>query len=70
MSERETGVVKWFSNKKGYGFIARDSGGGDVFVHFRSIQGDGYRSLKDGQKVEYTVTTGKNGLQAEDVAAV
>lgn len=67
---RETGIVKWFSNKKGYGFIARDTGGGDVFVHFRSIRGEGYRSLKDGQRVEYAVVTGKNGLQAEDVNAL
>ena len=70
MSERETGIVKWFSNKKGYGFIARDAGGGDVFVHFRSIRGEGYRSLKDGQPVEYAVATRKNGLQAEDVSAL
>ena len=69
MSERETGTVKWFSNKKGYGFIARDAGGGDVFVHFRSIRGDGYRSLRDGEQVEYAVVTCKNGLQAEDVIA-
>jgi cold shock protein len=67
MSERETGAVKWFSNKKGYGFIARDAGGDDVFVHFRSIEGDGYRSLKDGQRVEYCVVPGKNGMQAEEV---
>jgi CspA family cold shock protein len=69
MSERETGVVKWFDNAKGYGFIQREQGD-DVFVHFRSIQGDGYRSLDDGQRVEFTVTQGQKGLQAEEVSAV
>jgi cold shock protein len=69
MSERETGVVKWFDNAKGYGFIQREQGD-DVFVHFRSIQGDGYRSLDDGQRVEFTVTQGQKGLQAEEVSAI
>jgi CspA family cold shock protein len=66
MSERETGTVKWFSNAKGYGFIEREQGE-DVFVHFSAIRSEGYRTLKEGQRVEFTVTTGKKGLQAEDV---
>ncbi len=68
MSERETGTVKWFNNTKGYGFIARDQGD-DVFVHFRSISGEGYRSLQEGQRVEFAVTQGQKGLQAVDVSA-
>ncbi len=66
MSDREQGIVKWFNDSKGFGFIQRDSGE-DIFVHFRAIQGDGYRSLKDGEKVEYTVVEGQKGLQAEEV---
>jgi CspA family cold shock protein len=69
MSEREQGTVKWFNNSKGYGFIQRDKGD-DVFVHFRAIRGEGYRSLEDGQRVEFTVKDGEKGLQAEDVAVV
>jgi len=69
MSERIVGTVKWFNNGKGYGFIARE-GGEDVFVHFSAIQGDGYRSLEEGQKVEFTVETGPKGLQAADVVPV
>ncbi len=69
MADRETGTVKWFNNTKGYGFIAREEGE-DVFVHFSSISGDGYRSLEEGQSVEFIVTDGKKGLQAEDVTVV
>lgn len=69
MADRESGVVKWFNNSKGYGFIQRDQGG-DVFVHFRAIRGDGYRTLVEGQRVEFTVTQGQKGLQAEDVTVV
>ncbi len=69
MSERETGTVKWFSNAKGYGFIEREQGE-DVFVHFSAISSEGYRTLKEGQRVEFTVTTGEKGLQAEDVMKV
>lgn len=69
MSERETGTVKWFSNAKGYGFIEREEGE-DVFVHFSAIRSEGYRTLKEGQRVEFTVTTGDKGLQAEDVMKV
>ena len=66
MSDREQGIVKWFNDSKGFGFIQRNSGE-DIFVHFRAIQGDGYRSLKDGEKVEFTVVEGQKGLQAEEV---
>ena len=62
----EQGVVKWFNESKGYGFIER-SGGGDVFVHFSAIQGDGYRSLEDGVEVEFDVEQGPKGLQAINV---
>ena len=61
------GKVKWFSSEKGYGFIAQDEGGDDVFVHFSAIQGDGYRSLNEGDQVEFRVEQGQKGLQAADV---
>jgi len=64
---REKGKVKWFNASKGFGFITRDSGD-DIFVHFRSIQGSGHRVLRDGQRVEFAVSEGSKGLQAEDVA--
>ncbi|MEL0169017.1 MAG: cold-shock protein [Pseudomonadaceae bacterium] len=64
---RETGTVKWFNTSKGFGFITRDDGG-DVFVHFRSIQGEGHRALQEGQRVSYVVANRDKGLQAEDVA--
>lgn len=66
MAERETGTVKWFNNSKGFGFIERQDGE-DVFVHFNQIRGDGYKSLDDGQQVEFSVTKGDKGFQAEDV---
>ena len=66
MSERQTGTVKWFDNGKGYGFIERE-GGKDLFVHFRAISGEGYRSLEDGQQVEFTEVEGQKGPQAENV---
>ena len=62
----EQGVVKWFNESKGYGFIERSSGG-DVFVHFSAIQGDGYRTLEDGVEVEFDVEQGPKGLQAINV---
>lgn len=68
MSNRETGTVKWFDNAKGYGFIQRPQGE-DVFVHYRAIRGDGYRTLQEGQAVQFNVVKGQKGLQAEDVAA-
>jgi CspA family cold shock protein len=66
MSERENGTVKWFSNNKGYGFIEREDGP-DVFVHFSAIQSDGYRSLEEGQQVEFTIEDGPKGPQAAAV---
>ena len=67
MDDRESGKVKWFNNNKGFGFIEREGGKDDVFVHFRAIRGDGYRTLTEGQAVTFLVTEGKKGLQAEDV---
>ena len=61
-----TGTVKWFNETKGYGFIAQEDGP-DVFVHFSAIQGDGFKTLTDGQKVAFTVTDGQKGPQAENV---
>ncbi|WP_027873698.1 cold-shock protein [Spongiibacter marinus] len=69
MSDRVTGTVKWFNNAKGFGFITRNEGE-DVFVHFRSIQGDGYRTLDEGQNVEFKLVEGPKGLQADDVLKV
>ena len=66
MSERIQGTVKWFNASKGYGFIARD-GGEDVFVHYSAVQADGYRTLEEGQLVEYSVERGPKGLQATNV---
>ena len=68
MSERVTGKVKWFNNAKGYGFIERDNEPDDVFVHFSSILVEGFRTLSEGQAVEFTLSTGPKGLQAEDVS--
>ena len=62
MSEQQTGTVKWFNDSKGYGFIARENGA-DLFVHFRSIVGDGFRTLKEGQQVQFTETEGKKGRE-------
>ncbi|HEX6465920.1 MAG TPA: cold-shock protein [Terriglobales bacterium] len=65
----EQGTVKWFNNTKGFGFISRQSGE-DVFVHHTAIQSNGYRSLEEGQQVEFNVTKGPKGLQAENVRAL
>lgn len=65
-----TGKVKWFNADKGFGFIQQDNGGPDVFVHFSAIQTSGYRSLDEGQKVEFEITQGPKGPQAERVQAV
>jgi cold shock protein len=69
MSERISGTVKWFNGSKGYGFLAHD-GGADVFVHFSAIQGDGFKNLEEGQKVEFTVEQGPKGPQASNVVVV
>jgi CspA family cold shock protein len=66
MSEKESGIVKWFNDAKGYGFIERDEGG-DVFVHYSAILGVGFRSLSEGQRVEFEVEEGLKGLQARNV---
>jgi CspA family cold shock protein len=62
-----TGIVKWFSNAKGYGFISPDEGGDDIFAHFSSIEMEGYKSLKEGQHVEFDVSDGPKGLQASKI---
>ncbi len=62
-----TGTVKWFNDEKGFGFIAQENGGPDVFAHFRQITGDGFKSLAEGQRVEFKVTQGQKGPQAEDI---
>ena len=69
MSERVTGTVKWFNGSKGYGFIEREEGA-DVFVHFSAIQGEGFRNLEEGQKVEFNVEQGQKGLQATNVTVL
>jgi len=69
MAERETGTVKWFNSRKGFGFIERE-GADDVFVHYSTIQGDGFKNLEEGQKVEFSVTEGDKGPQAENVVPV
>jgi len=64
------GTVKWFNNAKGYGFITKEGDGGDVFVHHTGIQGEGFKSLSEGQSVQFDVTQGPKGLQAENVSAL
>jgi CspA family cold shock protein len=64
------GTVKWFSNEKGYGFIERGNGEADVFVHFSAINGEGYKSLTEGQRVSFDVVQGDKGLQAANVTAL
>jgi CspA family cold shock protein len=66
MTDRITGIVKWFNSQKGFGFIERE-GGPDVFVHYSAIVGDGYRELHEGEHVEFTITTGPKGPQASEV---
>jgi len=67
MTERYTGTVKWFSAPKGYGFIGREDGEEDVFVHFSAVQMEGYKRLKEGQEVEFSIEDGPKGLQAANV---
>ena len=69
MSDRIIGTVKWFNGDKGFGFIERE-GGADVFVHFSAIQGDGFRNLQEGQKVEFTVEKGPKGPKATNVTVL
>ena len=69
MTEKETGTVKWFNDAKGYGFIARDAGE-DVFVHYSSVEGDGFRTLREDDRVEFAVEQGPKGLQATQVRAL
>ena len=69
MAERETGVIKWFNATKGYGFITRDSGG-DIFVHHSDIHTEGYRTLDEGQRVEFSVVTTDKGPRAQEVAPI
>ncbi|MCY7313328.1 MAG: cold-shock protein [Pseudoxanthomonas sp.] len=69
MADRGTGTVKWFNDAKGFGFISRENGE-DVFVHFRAFQSEGFKSLKEGQKVSFTVVQSQKGLQADAVEAI
>ena len=69
MSNKVTGTVKWFNESKGFGFIAQESGAG-VFAHFSAISGDGFKTLVEGQKVEFTVTQGQKGPQAENIVVL
>ena len=69
MSEKTTGTVKWFNEAKGFGFIQRESGP-DVFAHFSNIEGSGFKTLTEGQRVEFTVTAGQKGPQAEHIVAI
>ncbi|HIG67451.1 MAG TPA: cold-shock protein [Porticoccaceae bacterium] len=69
MSDKITGTVKWFNESKGFGFIERE-GGPDVFAHFSAISGSGFKTLAEGQRVEFVVTDGQKGPQAEDIVAL
>ena len=69
MSQREQGTAKWFNGSKGFGFIGRENGE-DVFVHYSAITSSGFRDLAEGQRVEFSVTQGPKGLQAEEVVAI
>lgn len=70
MSDRQTGTVKWFNDAKGFGFITPDAGGNDLFAHFSAIEGNGFKSLKEGQKVRYVKAMGQKGEQATKIQAV
>ncbi|MFJ2983018.1 MULTISPECIES: cold-shock protein [unclassified Pseudomonas] len=69
MADRQSGTVKWFNDEKGFGFITPDSGGDDLFVHFKAIESDGFKSLKEGQKVSFVAEKGQKGMQAAQVRA-
>jgi CspA family cold shock protein len=64
------GIIKWFDNKKGFGFIAPEAGGQDIFIHFSAIEGDGFKTLQEGDKVEFEVAQSGKGLRAEKVTKV
>lgn len=70
MSDHETGIVKWFDNTKGFGFIVRDNGGKDLFVHQTAILSDGFRSLEEGDNVEFVVVKSDKGPQAQEVSKI
>ena len=70
MSNKSTGTVKWFDESKGFGFISQADGGKDVFVHFRAIESDGFRTLTEGQNVQFTIEQGNKGPQAADVVVL
>ncbi|MFF3488219.1 cold-shock protein [Streptomyces sp. NPDC002701] len=67
MSDRQTGTVKWFNDEKGFGFITPTGGGDDLFVHFKAIESDGFKSLKEGQMVSFVAERGQKGMQAAQV---
>jgi CspA family cold shock protein len=69
MSDKVTGTVKWFNESKGFGFIAQDNGGQDVFAHYSAIQGSGFKTLKEGQRVSFVLSQGQKGPQAEQIEA-
>jgi len=69
MSDRETGTVKWFNDAKGFGFITPEGGGEDLFAHFSAIQSQGFKTLKEGQRVTFEVVTGPKGKQASNIRA-
>ncbi|WP_425667479.1 transcription antiterminator/RNA stability regulator CspE [Vibrio tubiashii] len=70
MSNKVNGSVKWFNETKGFGFLSQDSGGEDVFVHFRAIASEGFKTLAEGQKVSFEVEQGQKGLQAANVSVL
>ena len=70
MAERMEGVVKWFSAEKGYGFIKQDNGDSDIFVHYSAINGTGYKSLDEGDRVSFEVVEGRKGMQAAEVEVI
>ena len=67
MPARQTGTVKWFNDEKGFGFITPEGGGGDLFVHFKAIESDGFKSLKEGQRVSFVAEQGQKGMQVAQV---